>query len=222
MELFIDTTKIEEVSRLSNIYPIKGITTNPLIFAKEFPDDNLNAYYNTLKELAKFNKPLCVQPTGNTIDEMLRQSNTLFEFLPRENIYLKIPANVLGLEVIKRLPNVQILATACMNWEQALIYSQFENVKYAAFYWSGMTDHFIDAAKQLTKGIEITSRTPLKIMAAGFRDWDSAEKAMQLTPHAITIPPALFHEFDRRLENLTTQYYCQRFNMTYREIERKK
>jgi len=221
MELFIDTTSLEEVNKLSDIYPIRGITTNPLIFAKEFPDRNIQEYNKMIRDLASSKKILCVQPNGDTVEEMLKQSRELLELTAGNDVYLKIPATVLGLEVIKQLSDAKILATACMTWEQAMIFSQFDNVKYIAFYWGGMVDKGIDAANQIKKGIEAISHTTVKIMAAGFRNWTAVEQAMQVMPHAITISPSLFKEFDKSLNHPQTLYYCDRFNSTYQKFKEK-
>jgi transaldolase len=221
MELFIDTMLAEEVKRISNIYPIKGITTNPIIFKKEFPDGNLETYHKTILNLTRLNKLIFVQPSGDTLDELITQGKELTKLTIRCDTYLKIPATTLGLETVKQLPYAKILATACMSWEQAMIFSQFENVKYIAFYWGGMVDKEIDAAAQIKKGIEATSRTDVKIMAAGLRDWNAVEQAMQVMPHAITITPSLFKEFDKSLNHPQTLHYCERFNSTYQKFKEK-
>lgn len=35
MEYFLDTANLEEIKRIIDIFPIRGVTTNPSIIAKE-------------------------------------------------------------------------------------------------------------------------------------------------------------------------------------------
>ena len=35
MEYFLDTANLDEIKKINDIFPIKGVTTNPSIIAKE-------------------------------------------------------------------------------------------------------------------------------------------------------------------------------------------
>ena len=138
--------------------------------------------------------------------------------LPKDQVHLKIMADAEGFKVIENMPDCNILATAAMSWEQALLASKFPNVKYVAFYWGGMTDGGIDAPKQILYAKKALEKSGVKIMVAGFRNYAELELAVQAAPDALSIPPRLLKQLLESLENPQSQKYRNRFEDAYSKI----
>lgn len=100
MKLFIDDANIEAIKRLTDLYPIDGVTTNPSILAKAKRDPR-----ETLKEIRSIigeDAVLFAQAVDLTYEGMLRDAHRIVELLGK-NTVVKIPCNPTGFKAMKAL-----------------------------------------------------------------------------------------------------------------------
>src|SRR2546430_6542295 len=103
MEIFADTSDVNEIAKWLRRGVLDGVTTNPSIMVKDGARDIEKA----AREIAEIvqGRPVSVEVTANEPDEMLRQGRRVARWAP--NVVVKIPVinedGVSCLEVIHTL-----------------------------------------------------------------------------------------------------------------------
>lgn len=187
IELYLDTADVAAVKRFNQCLPLKGITTNPTILAKEKKglNDTLKAMQDAIDGKPRFH----AQVVSTTLDAILDEARKLSQ-LPYDMV-VKIPATEVGLAAIKVLKkeNINILATAIYSAQQGLL-AALCGADYLAPYVNR-----IDAING--NGVEVVSdlqllldqyQLPAKILAASFKNAQQAMDVMKLGIEAITLP----------------------------------
>jgi len=131
MELYLDTADVSAVKRLNSILPIKGVTTNPSIVAKERKPlfDILAALRDTIGPDGQ----LFAQVIANNAKDMIKEAEELTCLFP--SLVVKVPVNAEGLIAIKALTQQGItsLGTAVYGAGQGIL-SALAGAKYVAPY----------------------------------------------------------------------------------------
>ena len=116
MKIFIDTASVKEIREAAAMGILDGVTTNPSLLSKETGD-----YRDTLKEICTIvNGPVSAEVTATRFEEMVEEGRTLAKI--HDHIVVKVPINLEGLKVIKKLSSdgIKINTTLIFSPTQAL------------------------------------------------------------------------------------------------------
>ena len=117
MKIFLDTANLDEIKKGVEYGIVDGITTNPSLIAKENKE-----FLPLVQEIAELVPgPVSVEVTATDAETMIKQARQYAELA--ENIVIKVPINMEGLKVVKRLSeaNIQTNVTLIFSSSQALL-----------------------------------------------------------------------------------------------------
>lgn len=188
LEIFIDTGDIGEIKKGLELYPLTGITTNPIIFKKECK--NRRDYFNLIEELIKLPiEKVLIQVPGKTSFEMIKNARKVADI--SNKITIKIPIDKKeGFNVINKLhkEGVKALATELMNVTQAIL-AAYSNAEYVAPFMN-----FVEKAGRnsslLIKNIRTVYdriKTQTKIIAADIKTISNFNEAVLNGADAATL-----------------------------------
>jgi len=192
MKFYADTADATAVTSLLNIYPIKGVTTNPAIISKI-----QKPFETVIKELllaTARSLPIFCQVVGLDSRTMLKEIDQL-KGLVEENLIVKIPVSVEGFKVMKILSGGEttFTATAVHSPLQAIL---------AAEYGAGFVAPYVSRMDSIqSDGTELVSQivTELRmggyqteVIAASFRTPHQVNQMALAGAHAVTISPEMF------------------------------
>ena len=96
MKLFVDTAEIKEISELSEMNLVDGVTTNPSLIAKSGNDIK-----ETIKNICEIVPgPVSAEVTATDINGMIEEGKILHSLAP--NVVVKIPLTWEGLEACNK------------------------------------------------------------------------------------------------------------------------
>lgn len=168
MEIYLDTADINEVSKLSQILPIAGVTTNPSIIAQSA--QNIETLLPELKNAMGGQGRLFAQVIANDVDTMIEEALRIGNIA--DNTVIKIPVTEAGLIAIKQLKqkNMLVLGTAIYTVSQGLM-AALAGADYIAPYVSRIDQQGasgVTVVKELQTLISMHN-LPTKILAASFK-----------------------------------------------------
>lgn len=117
MKIFLDTANIEELKKGIEYGVVNGATTNPSLIARENRE-----FLPLIKEItALVPGPVSVEVTATDFDGMVEEAQEYAEIA--ENVVIKVPINLEGLRVVRRLHTLQIKTnvTLIFSSSQALM-----------------------------------------------------------------------------------------------------
>ncbi len=211
MEIFLDTSKVEEIEKWLNQGIIDGVTTNPSILLKDGSRD-LKASAKKIASLIH-PRPLSVEVCANDLKEMLRQGREFSSWL--DNIVVKIPViNEYGtscLGVVKELENsgIKVNCTACLSFGQALLAAK-AGASYISLFAGRISDEGGDPA-------DIVRKTKVwldmwnyksKIIVGSIRTIGDIQQTAAAGAHVLTIPPEFLSKLvDHKYTRFTVQQF---------------
>lgn len=188
MEILLDTANISAIEKYNDIYNIAGVTTNPVILARE-GGEFLPTLYK-IREIIK-DKQLHVQVTASTSEEMEREAEAIVKKLGKD-VFIKVPVNEEGIKTIKTLKEngYNVTATVVYTLQQA-IFASSVGADYVAPYFNHICDHIGDAAKVIGEMSQIfkTHNSNTKILAASFRNTTQIIQSIASGAEAVTLSP---------------------------------
>src|ERR1700733_10722629 len=118
MGLFIDSSDPKEIKDLYAWGVLSGVTTNPLIIAREAPDADLGERIREI--IAVSTGDVSVELTTETEKEMIEES-AVYHAWDKDRITIKVPFSEIGLRVLHRLvkQGVKTNVTCLMAMNQA-------------------------------------------------------------------------------------------------------
>jgi transaldolase len=140
MELFVDSAKLDEISKVDGFGLLDGVTTNPSLMKKAVDalkkkgkKVSLESYIKKILKVAG-KKPVSLEVVGTNYDEMVSEGRRLYKkFGKFGNVYIKIPVNPCveltcsrgadGIKAIRSLSKegIKINCTLVFTPEQALL-----------------------------------------------------------------------------------------------------
>src|SRR3954464_3903286 len=120
MAIFIDSSDPKEIKELFAWGVLSGVTTNPLIIAKEAPEADLGERIREV--IAVSSGDVSVELTTETEKEMLDEA-ALYHAWEPARITIKVPMSEIGLRVLHQLvkKNVKTNVTCLMSMNQAYL-----------------------------------------------------------------------------------------------------
>ncbi|MCI0613607.1 fructose-6-phosphate aldolase [bacterium] len=216
MKIFIDTANLKEIREAQAMGVLDGVTTNPSLLSKETGDPR-----EILKEICTIvNGPVSAEVVGTRFEEMVEEGRSLAKIA--SNIVVKVPINLEGLKVIKKLSSegIRINVTLIFSPTQALL-----SAKAGAAYVSPFIGRLDDIA---TEGMDLIHQLvtifdnydiETEILAASIRHPVHVVQAAMAGADIATMP---FNVLDKLLNHPLTDIGAERFRKDWEKVKGKK
>lgn len=193
MEFLLDSANIEEIRACIDVFPITGVTTNPSILKLEGAVDFF-PHLRAIRDIIGTERSLHVQVTASSWEGMVRDGETIMEKIDGE-VFIKVPLTEEGLKAmgVLRKKGAGITATAIYSKIQGLL-ALARGAAFIAPYYNRMESAGIDPQNLIRSLREQIGPSPVKILAASFKNINQAANALSAGAHAVTLPPVLLHE----------------------------
>lgn len=194
MKIYIDSANVKSIERLTEYFPIAGVTTNPTILVNE-----KKPYLPLLKEIREViggDKALFVQAIGNRAEDIVKEAGFLAEQLLGKTI-IKIPVTDEGIKAIKLLAQEQIPTLA------TTIYTPFQAV-LAALAGASYVAPYVNRIENLAgNGVAVTAEIAqllqahglnCEIIAASFKNIRQVQSIFLSGAESATVSPDLIEK----------------------------
>ena len=201
MEIFADTSDIDEIQKLWDGGLIQGITTNPSIIAKQY--GTTNNWHNVIKEICQIvNGPISAEVTSTEVGEMVQEGRELSEI--HERVVVKLPCTPDGIHACKVLTtymDIRVNMTLCFSVAQAVLASNAGAAFISPFI--GRMDDVYHSGVALVEQIQNAylndmNKAP-KILAASIRSVEHLNQVAQYADIATCPPKIIWKVFEHNL-----------------------
>ena len=190
MKFFIDTANIDEISELSEMGVVDGVTTNPSLIYKSGRD-----FKEVIKEIARIvSGPISAEVTSLDKNEMIDQGLELSKIA--NNIVIKVPLTEHGLIACKNLSkkSIKVNVTLCFSSSQALIAAKMGATYISPFI--GRLDDISNEGLNLIEEIitiynNYPDRLSTEVLVASIRSPLQVAQVAQMGADVATIPPKI-------------------------------
>jgi transaldolase len=219
MALFIDSSDPKEIKDLYAWGCISGVTTNPLIIAKEAPDADLA---ERIREVLSVSwGDVSVELTTETEHEMLEESLGYHAWDPAR-IVIKVPFSEMGLRVLHQLVKrgIKTNVTCLMAMNQAYL-AALSGATYVSLFSGRVRDMGYDVRPVIASTREILDREGLasKIIVGSMRHLMDVNEALESGAHVPTVTPPILRKM---VWNPRTIETIAEFNNAWRNRPKKK
>ena len=193
MKFFIDTANIDEISELSEMGVVDGVTTNPSLIYKSGRD-----FKEVIKEIARIvSGPISAEVTSLDKNEMINQGLELSKIA--NNIVIKVPLTEHGLIACKNLSkkSIKVNVTLCFSSSQALIAAKMGATYISPFI--GRLDDISNEGLNLIEEIitiynNYPDRLSTEVLVASIRSPLQVVQVAQMGADVATIPPKIIKQ----------------------------
>ena len=193
MKFFVDTANIEEISELSEMGIVDGVTTNPSLIYKSGRD-----FKEVIKEIARIvSGPISAEVTSLDKNEMIDQGLELSKIA--NNIVIKVPLTEHGLIACKNLSkkSIKVNVTLCFSSSQALIAAKMGATYISPFI--GRLDDISNEGLNLIEEIitiynNYPDRLSTEVLVASIRSPLQVAQVAQMGADVATIPPKIIKQ----------------------------
>ena len=190
MKFFVDTANIDEISELSEMGVVDGVTTNPSLIYKSGRD-----FKEVIKEIARIvSGPISAEVTSLDKNEMIDQGLELSKIA--NNIVIKVPLTEHGLIACKNLSkkSIKVNVTLCFSSSQALIAAKM-GATYISPFIGRLDDISNEGLNLIEEIITIYNNYPDKlnteVLVASIRNPLQVVQVAQMGADVATIPPKI-------------------------------
>ncbi|MEG0373682.1 MAG: transaldolase family protein [Enterococcus sp.] len=193
--MFLDTANNKEIKNALKSGVFKGVTTNPTILLKE----EIKREEKIQSILALGVKLVYVQCIGDTVEERLADCKKILTMDTENRIGLKIPMDIVGLEVVKVLGQKNlgcpILGTAIYSADQGIL-AALAGCDCIAPYINRMTNYDVDPYKAIAIMRDFIDERDLncEIIGASFKNTNQVIQTLVSGAHTVTIPYNIFEK----------------------------
>ena len=193
MKFFVDTANIDEISELSEMGVVDGVTTNPSLIYKSGKD-----FKEVIKEIARIvSGPISAEVTSLDKNEMVDQGLELSKIA--NNIVIKVPLTEHGLIACKNLSkkSIKVNVTLCFSSSQALIAAKMGATYISPFI--GRLDDISNEGLNLIEEIitiysNYSDRLSTEVLVASIRSPLQVAQVAQMGADVATIPPKIIKQ----------------------------
>jgi transaldolase len=218
MPIFIDSSDPKEIKDLYAWGVVSGVTTNPLIIAKEAPDADLGERIREV--LAVSWGDVSVELTTETEHEMLAEAAGYHAWDP-DRITIKVPFSETGLRVLHQLTKkrVKTNVTCMMALNQAYL-AALAGATYVSIFSGRVRDMGYDVRHVISSTRQILDREglPSKIIAGSMRHMMDVNEALESGAHIPTITPPILRKM---VWNPRTIETINEFNTAWKNRKKK-
>ena len=193
MKFFVDTANIDEISELSEMGVVDGVTTNPSLIYKSGRD-----FKEVIKEIARIvSGPISAEVTSLDKNEMIDQGLELSKIA--NNIVIKVPLTEPGLIACKNLSkkSIKVNVTLCFSSSQALIAAKM-GATYISPFIGRLDDISNEGLNLIEEIITIYSNYPdrlsTEVLVASIRSPLQVVQVAQMGADVATIPPKIIKQ----------------------------
>ncbi len=193
MKFFVDTANIDEISELSEMGVVDGVTTNPSLIYKSGRD-----FKEVIKEIARIvSGPISAEVTSLDKDEMISQGLELSKIA--NNVVIKVPLTEHGLIACKTLSkkSIKVNVTLCFSSSQALIAAKM-GASYISPFIGRLDDISNEGLNLIEEIITIYNNYPDKlnteVLVASIRSPLQVSQVAQMGADVATIPPKIIKQ----------------------------
>ena len=193
MKFFVDTANIDEISELSEMGVVDGVTTNPSLIYKSGRD-----FKEVIKEIARIvSGPISAEVTSLDKNEMIDQGLELSKIA--NNIVIKVPLTEHGLIACKNLSkkSIKVNVTLCFSSSQALIAAKM-GAAYISPFIGRLDDISNEGLNLIEEIITIYSNYPdrlsTEVLVASIRSPLQVAQVAQMGADVATIPPKIIKQ----------------------------
>lgn len=218
MAFFLDSSDPKEIKDLFGWGVLSGVTTNPLIIAKEQPTADLTQVIKDI--IAVSEGDVSVELTTETEKEMLEEAAGYHAWAP-ERICIKVPMSEHGLRVVYALTKkgVKTNMTCLMAMNQAYL-AALAGATYVSIFSGRVRDMGYDVRPIITSTRQILDREGLKskIIVGSVRHMMDVNEALECGAHVPTITPPVLRKM---IWNPRTESTIEEFNSAWRNRGKK-
>lgn len=219
MSIFIDSSDPKEIEELFSWGCLSGVTTNPLIIAKEAPDADLGERIRQV--LAVSWGDVSVELTTETIKDMLAEAEQYVAWDPKR-ITIKVPFSEMGMKVLHQLVkrNIKTNVTCLMAMNQAYL-AALSGATYVSIFSGRVRDMGYDVRPVIAATRDAIDREELdsKIIVGSMRHLMDVNEALEAGAHVPTITPPILRKM---VWNPRTESTIEEFNTAWRNRGKKK
>ena len=193
MKFFVDTANIDEISELSEMGVVDGVTTNPSLIYKSGRD-----FKEVIKEIARIvSGPISAEVTSLDKNEMIDQGLELSKIA--NNIVIKVPLTEHGLIACKNLSkkSIKVNVTLCFSSSQALIAAKM-GATYISPFIGRLDDIGNEGLNLIEEIITIYNNYPdrlsTEVLVASIRSPLQVAQVAQMGADVATIPPKIIKQ----------------------------
>ena len=193
MKFFVDTANIDEISELSDMGVVDGVTTNPSLIYKSGRD-----FKEVIKEIARIvSGPISAEVTSLDKNEMINQGLELSKIA--NNIVIKVPLTEHGLIACKNLSkkSIKVNVTLCFSSSQALIAAKM-GATYISPFIGRLDDISNEGLNLIEEIISIYNNYPdglsTEVLVASIRSPLQVVQVAQMGADVATIPPKIIKQ----------------------------
>ena len=215
MEYFLDTAKLDDIKKINDIFPIKGVTTNPSIIAKE--NRNFKEIINDIFNIIGKEKIIHIQAVGNTAEFLVKEVNLL--------------RDTFGIKAMKILTKDKhkITATGILSPQQIIMAAE-AGAEYMAPYINrsdNIGENGIEIVKEAFKILEINKKSDEecqekfkrifepKILGASFKNVRQVHETMLAGSKSVTVSPDVF---EKLIYHPYTDWSMDKFNSDWKKV----
>ena len=219
MALFIDSSEPKEIKDLFAWGVLSGVTTNPLIIAREAPDADLAERIREI--LSVSSGDVSVELTTESESEMIQES-LLYHAWDPQRITIKVPFSEIGLRVLHQLVKrgIKTNVTCLMAMNQAYL-AALAGANYVSLFSGRVRDMGYDVKPVIASTRAILDRENLqsKIIVGSVRHMMDVNEALEAGAHVPTVPPPILRKM---VWNPRTIETIAEFNNAWRSRPTKK
>src|SRR5882724_8617508 len=192
--LFIDSSEPKEIKDLFAWGVLSGVTTNPLIIARESPDASLAEIIREI--LTVSTGDVSVELTTETESEMVKEA-LAYHAWDTERITIKVPFSEIGLRVLHQLTKrgIKTNATCLMAMNQAYL-AALGGATYVSLFSGRVRDMGYDIRPIISSTRNVLERGGLgsKIIVGSIRHLMDVNEALEAGAHIPTVTPPILRK----------------------------
>jgi transaldolase len=194
MALFIDSSDPKEIKDLYAWGVLSGVTTNPLIIAREAPDANLAERIREILAVSwgDVSVELTTESESAMLDEALQ-----YHAWNAERITIKVPFSETGLRVLHQLVKrgIKTNVTCLMAMNQAYL-AALAGATYVSIFSGRVRDMGYDVRPVISTTRNVLDREGLssKIIVGSMRHMMDVNEALEAGAHVPTVVPPILRK----------------------------
>jgi transaldolase len=209
---FLDSSDPREVRDIFAWGVVSGVTTNPLILAREAGAADLETRIREV--VAVSTGHVSVELTTETEAAMLEEAGVYHAWAP-DRICIKVPFSEIGLRVTQRLHRLGVPTnvTCLMSFNQAYLAS-LAGGTYVSIFSGRVRDMGYDVRPVIAQTREQIDREGLaaKIIIGSVRHFMDVNESLGAGAHIVTVPPPILRKM---LHNPKTDETIREFNTAW-------
>jgi len=202
-KLFADTSDLNELKSLLGLGIFSGITTNPLIVAREAGKANPSSYYEKIA-VSFPNIPVSISLLDEPIEMLIKHAEEYASIAP--NVVVKVPMfeNGKALIIIRELVTrgIKVNCTALMKKEQTLLTllagktDKSPGPSYISLFFGRIKDFGSNPINEIKRSRDMIDKIcpNTEIITGSIRDGSAVFEAIDAGAHIVTVPPKIIWE----------------------------